>query len=239
MWIVRVALSRPYTFIVLALLILIVSPLVILRTPTDIFPNINIPIAAVLWQYNGLNAEEMESRITTVFERILTTTVNDIEHTESQSWNGQAVVKIFFQPGAKIDMALSQVSSISQPVVRQMPPGTTPPFMMSFNASSGPDSATRAFRSRPVRAAIERLRHQFHPHSARHRARRRDSLAIRRQAAPGDGRYPAQRSSGQGTFGARYSQRRERAESDSARGDVEDRSVRVRCRSQRQPRYRA
>src|SRR5450432_3373827 len=138
MWIVRVALSRPYTFIVLALLILIVSPLVILRTPTDIFPNINIPIAAVLWQYTGLNAEKMESRITTVFERILTTTVNDIEHTESQSWNGLSVVKVFFQPGAKTDVALAQVSSISQPVVRQMPPGTTPPYMMSFNASTVP-----------------------------------------------------------------------------------------------------
>ena len=138
MWIVRVALSRPYTFIVLALLILIVSPLVILRTPTDIFPNINIPIAAVLWQYTGLNAEEMESRITTVFERILTTTVNDIEHTESQSWNGLSVVKIFFQPNAKVEIALSQVSSVSQPVVRQMPPGTTPPFVMTFNASTVP-----------------------------------------------------------------------------------------------------
>lgn len=105
MWIVKVALSRPYTFIVLALLILILSPLVILRTPTDIFPNINIPVIAVAWQYNGLNPEEMEGRLTTVIERVLTTTVDNIEHFESTTVNGQAIVKIFLQPHASLDTA--------------------------------------------------------------------------------------------------------------------------------------
>ena len=102
MWIVRVALSRPYTFIVLALLILIVSPIAILRTPTDIFPNINIPVISVIWQYNGLNPEEFEGRITSVYERVLTTLVNDVQHIESTTLNGTAVVRIFLQPNADL-----------------------------------------------------------------------------------------------------------------------------------------
>src|ERR1700728_2875816 len=103
MWIVRIALDRPYTFIVLALLILILSPVVILSTPTDIFPNVNIPVIAVAWQYTGLNPEELEGRLTSVYERVLTTTVDNIEHIESTTVNGQAIVKIFLQP--KTDLA--------------------------------------------------------------------------------------------------------------------------------------
>ena len=101
MWIVRVALRRPYTFVVLAILLLILGPIVILRTPTDIFPNINIPVVSIIWNYGGLNAQEMSDRIVTLTERSLTTTVNDIEHTESQSLNGIAVVKVFFQPNVQ------------------------------------------------------------------------------------------------------------------------------------------
>ena len=138
MWIVRVALARPYTFIVLALLILILAPVVILRTPTDIFPNIDIPVIAAAFNYTGLNAEEMEERITSIYERSLTTTVNDIEHIESQSINGRAIIKVFFQPGADINAAVAQVSAISQPILRQLPPGTTPPFLLTYNASSVP-----------------------------------------------------------------------------------------------------
>src|ERR1700759_5217321 len=108
MWIVKTALNRPYTFIVLALLILLISPVVILRTPTDIFPNINIPVIGVAWQYTGMNAEEMEGRMTAVYERILTTLVNDVEHIESTTVNGVAVVKIFLQPYASIDAANAQ-----------------------------------------------------------------------------------------------------------------------------------
>src|SRR6202045_2731472 len=112
MWIVRIALDRPYTFVVLALLILILSPVVILRTPVDIFPNINIPVIAVAWQYTGLNPEELEGRLTSVYERILTTTVDNVEHIESTTVNGQAVVKIFLQPGTSLDTANAQVTAI-------------------------------------------------------------------------------------------------------------------------------
>src|SRR5271165_5985275 len=137
-WIVKVALSRPYTFIVLALLILLISPLVILRTPTDIFPNINIPVVSILFNYSGLGAEEMEQRITSVYERILTTTVNDIEHIESQSLNGTSVVKVFFQPGVQVSAAVAQLTASSQPAIRQMPPGIVPPLVISYSASSVP-----------------------------------------------------------------------------------------------------
>ncbi len=127
-----------HTFIVLALLILILSPVVILRTPTDIFPNINIPVIAAAFNYTGLSAEEMEERITSIYERSLTTTVNDIEHIESQSIDGRAIIKVFFQPGADINAAVAQVSAISQPILRQLPPGASPPFLLTYNASSVP-----------------------------------------------------------------------------------------------------
>src|SRR6201992_847107 len=116
MWIVRIALNRPYTFIVLALLILILSPIIIFRTPTDIFPNINIPVVAVSWTYTGLSPEEMEGRITTVYERVLTTTVDNIQHIESTTVNGTAIVKVFLQPNASIDRANAQVTAISQTI---------------------------------------------------------------------------------------------------------------------------
>ncbi|HUA83018.1 MAG TPA: efflux RND transporter permease subunit [Bryobacteraceae bacterium] len=138
MWIVRVALNRPYTFVVVALLLMLISPLVIERTPIDIFPNVDIPIVAVLWNYAGLSAEEMEGRITTQFERMLTTSVNDMEHIESTTVEGRAIVKIFFHQGVKIPMAVAQVSALSQSAVRQMPPGTFPPYILVYNASSVP-----------------------------------------------------------------------------------------------------
>ena len=138
MWIVRIALDRPYTFIVLALIILILSPVVILRTPTDIFPNIDIPVIAAAWNYSGLGAEELERRLTSIYERILTTAVNDIEHIESNTVNGRAIVKIFFQPSADINAAMAQVNAASNAVLRQLPQGVTPPFLLSYNASSVP-----------------------------------------------------------------------------------------------------
>jgi multidrug efflux pump subunit AcrB len=138
MWIVRVALDRPYTFIVLAILILVLSPVMILRTPTDIFPNINIPVIAVAWQYTGMNPEELEGRLTSTYERILTTTVDNIEHIESTTVNGQAIVKLFLQPGASLDTANAQVTAISQTVLRQLPPGTLPPLIINYSASSVP-----------------------------------------------------------------------------------------------------
>jgi CzcA family heavy metal efflux pump len=138
MWIVRVALNRPYTFIVLALLILALAPIVILRTPTDIFPDINIPVIAVAWQYTGLSPEEMEGRITTVFERTLTTLVDNVEHIESVTIDGQSFVKIYLQPNASLDSANAQVTAVSQTILRQLPQGTQPPLVFSFSASSVP-----------------------------------------------------------------------------------------------------
>jgi multidrug efflux pump subunit AcrB len=115
MWIVKIALERPYTFIVLALLILLLSPIVILQTPTDIFPNIDIPVVAVSWQYSGMNAEELEGRLTTVYEKVLTTLVDNIQHIESTTVNGTVVVKLFLQHGASVDRANAQVTAVSRP----------------------------------------------------------------------------------------------------------------------------
>jgi multidrug efflux pump subunit AcrB len=138
MWIVRLALRRPYTFVVAAILLLILGPVAILRTPTDIFPNINIPVVSVIWNYGGLEPEEMSNRITYIYERVLTTTVNDIEHIESQSFNGIGITKVFFHPGVQIGSAVAQVTAISQTIVRQFPTGTTPPLVIQYNASTVP-----------------------------------------------------------------------------------------------------
>ncbi|HLK88298.1 MAG TPA: efflux RND transporter permease subunit [Polyangia bacterium] len=138
MWIVRLALRRPYTFAVLALVLLILGPLVALTTPTDIFPNIDIPVVAMVWQYTGMSPDQMASRITVLSERSLTTTVNDIEHIESQSLTDRSVIKIFFQPKVNIATAVAQVTAIAQTQLRQLPPGTTPPLILQYNASSVP-----------------------------------------------------------------------------------------------------
>ncbi|HLB34262.1 MAG: RND transporter [Verrucomicrobia bacterium RIFCSPHIGHO2_12_FULL_41_10] len=138
MWIVRLALNRPYTFVVLALVVLCATPVVILRTPTDILPEINIPVISVLFSYTGLSAEDMASWITSNFERSLTTTVNDIDHIDSQTMRGRSVIKIFFHPAVKIEMALAQVTAIAQAILRNLPPGTLPPLIITYNASTVP-----------------------------------------------------------------------------------------------------
>jgi CzcA family heavy metal efflux pump len=138
MWIVRLALRRPYTFVVLSLLLFVIGPVVILRTPVDIFPNIDIPVVSVVWNYAGLSPEQLSDRIVLPFERNLTTVVNDIEHTESQTLNGVSVVKIFFRPTVNISQAVAQVSAISQTALRQYPQGTTPPLVIQYSASSVP-----------------------------------------------------------------------------------------------------
>ncbi|HTJ96382.1 MAG TPA: efflux RND transporter permease subunit [Rhodocyclaceae bacterium] len=138
MWIVNIALRRPYTFIVMALLIFLATPLVLVRMATDIFPEINIPVISIIWNYNGLSAQEMGQRITATNERVLTTTVNDIEHIESQSLAGVAVIKVFFQPDASIQTAIAQVASVEQAILRQLPPGITPPLVIKYSASSVP-----------------------------------------------------------------------------------------------------
>ncbi|HEU5297409.1 MAG TPA: efflux RND transporter permease subunit [Burkholderiaceae bacterium] len=136
--VVRVALKRPYTFVVLALLLMLIGPLAALRMSTDIFPEIRIPVIAVAWQYTGLPPEQMAARISTLFQRGLTTTVNDIEHIESNSYAGISIVKIFFQPGVDVAVANAQVTAICQVVVRQMPPGITPPLILNYNAATVP-----------------------------------------------------------------------------------------------------
>jgi CzcA family heavy metal efflux pump len=135
---VRIALTRPYTFVVLALLILIIGPLSALRTPTDIFPDIKIPVISVVWQYTGLPPDQMAGRITSPFERVLTTTVNDVEHIEAQSINGFGVIKIFFQPAVDIRTANAQVTAVAQTLLKQLPAGSTPPLILNYNASTVP-----------------------------------------------------------------------------------------------------
>ena len=127
MWIVQIALRRPYTFIVMALLILLATPVVLLKMATDILPDINIPVISIIWNYNGLSAQDMGQRIAASNERGLTTTVNDIEHIESQSLAGISIIKIFFQPTANIQTAIAQVVAVEQAQLRQLPPGITPP----------------------------------------------------------------------------------------------------------------
>ena len=138
MWIVKVALRRPYTFIVLALLLLIIGPLMIMRTPVDIFPNMDIPVISIVWSYNGMTSEDMAHRIIAPYERALTSDVGDIEHIESQSLNGVAVVKVFFHPGADITRAEAEASTSAESLLKVMPPGTLPPMVLTFNASTVP-----------------------------------------------------------------------------------------------------
>src|ERR1700716_3659453 len=138
MWIVRLALRRPYTFVVMSILILIMGGLAIVRTPTDIFPNIDIPVVSIIWTFNGLVPEDMSYRIVTVTERNLTTTVDNIEHLESQSLYGIAVVKVFLQPNASLQQGIAQITAVSQTQLRQLPTGTTPPLIIAYSASSVP-----------------------------------------------------------------------------------------------------
>lgn len=138
MWIVRTALEKPYTFIVMAILILLSTPLAVMKTPVDVLPEINIPVISVIWSYNGLSAQQMGNRITQSHERILTTTVNDIERIESQSLGGIAIIKIFFQSNVNIQTAIAQIVAVSQSVLRQMPPGITPPLIIKYTASAIP-----------------------------------------------------------------------------------------------------
>jgi multidrug efflux pump subunit AcrB len=138
MWLVRIALKRPYTFVVMSLLIAVLGIGSIFTMPTDIFPPINIPVVSVIWTYNGISPDDMASRIVTVSERAMTTTVNDIEHIESRSYTGVAVIRIYFQPTANVEMGIAQVTAVSQTLLRQFPPGTFPPLIVKYDASSVP-----------------------------------------------------------------------------------------------------
>ena len=181
---VRIALKRPYTFVVLALLILIVGPLAALRTPIDIFPEIRIPVIAVVWQYTGLPPDEMSGRVMLNFQRSLTTTVNDIEHIEGTSYTGVGIVKVFFQPGTDIRTANAQVTAISQTVLKQMPPNITPPLILNYNASTVPIIQLALAGKGMSRAGGVRHRHQHGAHAAGHRAGRGHPVPVRRQVPP-------------------------------------------------------
>jgi multidrug efflux pump subunit AcrB len=138
MWIVRIALSRPYTFIVAALVIILMTPIVLQHTPTDIFPDIDIPVISIAWNYAGLSPQQMEDRVVTIDERFLTTVVDNVEHVESQTVGGRAVIKTFFQPGTDVHVALTQVTAVSQTVIRQLPPGIAAPLIITYSASAVP-----------------------------------------------------------------------------------------------------
>src|SRR5213083_2940053 len=138
MWIIRLALSRPYTFVVAALLLLLVTPFVLVRTPTDVLPEINIPVVSIIWNFTGLSAKDIEQRMVYTEERVLTTTVNNIQHIESTSYDGIGVIKVFFQQGVSPEAAVAQITAVSQTILRQLPPGTTPPLIIQYNASTVP-----------------------------------------------------------------------------------------------------
>ena len=235
MWIVRLALRRPYTFVVFAIVIVLLTPLVLLRTPTDIFPNIAIPVVSTVWNYGGLSAPEMANRIVSIYERAATITVNDIEHIESQSLAGIAVVKIFFQPKVKIDAAVSQVTAIAQTVLRQMPPGTTPPLVITYSASTVPVLQLALAGRGPLRAAALRRRQYRHSHPARHGRGRRDPVPVRRQAAAGPGGSEPRGAAVAESRAERRRQRAQRAEPHPADRDLQDRHVRVLDRDEQQP----
>ena len=144
MWIIRLALKRPYTFVVAALLLLLVTPFVLLRTPTDVLPEINIPVVSIIWNFTGLSAKDIEQRMVYTEERVLTTTVNDIQHIESTSYDGIGIIKVYFQPTVTISTAVAQITAISQTILRQLPPGrrrllsfsTAPPTSLFFSMVS-------------------------------------------------------------------------------------------------------
>ena len=138
MWIVRLALRRPYTFIVMALLIAILGGLSIITTPTDVFPYINIPVAGVIWSYSGMSPDDMSKRVLLISERAMTTTVNSIEHIEATSYNGVGLIRVYLQPGANIDLAISQIVAVNQTILRTLPPGIYPPLVVQYDASSVP-----------------------------------------------------------------------------------------------------
>ena len=168
----------------MALVIVLLTPVVLLRTPTDIFPNIDIPVISLVWNYTGLQPQEMEQRITSNSERAVTVLVNDVEHIESQSLNGISVVKIYFQPRANIQTALAQTTAIMQTILRTMPPGTTRASggnLFRLYRAGHPD---RNDQRQPQRAGAFRFRKQFYSYATRHRAGRRASLPLRRQTAP-------------------------------------------------------
>ena len=228
MWIVRLALRRPYTFVVMAVLIAILGGVSIATMPVDIFPYIDIPVVSVVWQYNGLSPEEMESRIVTNFERSLTANVVGIEHIESQSHQSVAVVRVYFQPNVQVDLALSQIVTQCQVQVRNMPPGTFPPQVLKYDAASVPilqlgleqQDAQASRKSSTsgnnfIRTPLATVQGAT------------VSLSVRRQEPPGHGGPEPRRAVRQAAVADRRLERAEPSEPDPAGGHREDRRHRI------------
>ena len=186
--IVRLALRRPYTFVVMAILIAIYGTLAAIRTPVDIFPNIGIPVISVIWSYTGLPPDDMSGRIVYFYERSLTTTVNDIEHIESQSVAGYGIVKIFFQPTVDINAAQAQVTAVSQTVLKLLPPGVTPPLVLTYSASSLPIIQVALFQRYAVAGKAQRSRTKFYSPAACHRGWGGFAIALWRRGTASAGR---------------------------------------------------
>ena len=201
-WLVRVALSRPYTFVVLALAILIVGPLAALTMPTDIFPAIRIPVIGVAWQFTGLSPDQMAGRIITPYERVLTTTVDNIEHSESTSFPGIGIVKIYFQPDVDIRTATAQVTSISQTLLKQLPAGITPPLILNYDASTVPVIQVTTSGVGLIRTEDSGSDAEFHAPSADHHSRHCDTLLLWRQGAADSDRSESAGAAGEGIVGA-------------------------------------
>ena len=230
--VVRLALARPYTFVVMAILVMIFGALSAIRTPTDIFPNIGIPVISVVWSYTGLSPDDMAGRIVAPYERALSTTVNDIEHIESQSLPGIGVVKIFFQPNVNINAAQAQVTSISQTILKQLPPGATPPIILVYNASSVPIIQLALSSDTLSQIAALRSRPELHPAAAHDGRRRPDSVPLWRRDAPGADRSRSERAARPQSFGDRRRRRARPAEPDQSGRHGEDRRLRIHRRPQ-------
>ena len=236
MWIVQIALRRPYTFVVFALLIAIFGGLAARRTPTDILPNINIPVVSVVWTYNGLLPNDMSSRVIYFYERYLTAQVGDIEHLESQSLSGYGVVKIFFQKNVNISMAVAQVTAASQTVLKLLPPGHHAALCAELQRLERADPAARAVEQEAAADAAVRSRPELHPSAARDGGRRRRPLALWRQSPPGPGRSRSAGDAGPQRLRRRRRQHHHGAEPDPAGRRREARQIRLERRAQRQPR---
>jgi hypothetical protein len=227
MWIVRLALNRPYTFIVAAMAILLLFPVVLQRTPTDVLPSIDVPVVSVSWTYSGLSPQQMEDRIVTSFERVITTVVVDIDHIESQTTSGRSIIKCFFRPGADIRLAVSQLTSVSQSVIRSMPPGISPPFIITYSASDVPILQVGMKGQGLSEQELFDYGANLRPHPDVHRPGNRRPVALRRQAAPGFGQRGHPRAASQGPFARRRDQRHRPAESGAALRHRQARSHRI------------
>ncbi len=235
MWIVALALRRPYTFTVMAIMILLLGVVTIKRMSTDIFPNIDIPVVSVIWSYPGVPPEEMANRFATITERAMTTTVNDIEHIESQSYSGVTVIKVFFHEGANVEAGVAQVTAISQTLLRTLPPGTTPPLdhpVQRVECADPPDrhhqQGIERGRHRGQRAELPAARPGHGPGSP-------DAAALRRQDQGGDGRSGFAKALRERPLAHGRGQRARQSKPDPAGGHRKDRRQGILHPAQQQP----